>query len=194
MMMQFEAARLRASQLVAFLLVGFVLFTSAFGELTSLIQRPVFLGLIVLLGTLHFPLWHGGRWQVLGVVVDATIAAVGAAACTYIVVKSDSIMTGLPMAEATDLLLCWGLVALLLELARRTVGWIFPAMVLLMLGYTLFGAYLPEQGWPTASSPATAFRPRPFMRYAVSSQGSLPYVCPGVGNRVRIKSRSLPFW
>ncbi|MBR9884297.1 MAG: TRAP transporter fused permease subunit [Oceanospirillales bacterium] len=144
MLKQLDTLRLRASQLIAFLLVGFVLYTSAFGELASLIQRPLFLGLIVLLGTLHFPLWHRSRLRPLGALIDTVIAAAGVAACAYIVIESDAIMTGLPMAETTDLVLCWALVALLLELARRTVGWIFPAMVVLMLVYTLFGAYLPE--------------------------------------------------
>ncbi len=144
MMKQLEQLRVNAAQLVAFVLVSFVLYTSAFGELTSLIQRPAFLGLIVLLGTLHFPLWKDSHWRPLGAVVDLVIAAIALAACGYIVVESDAIMTGLPMAKTADLVLCWGLVVLLLELARRTVGWIFPCMVVLMLGYTLFGADLPE--------------------------------------------------
>ncbi|WP_020680250.1 TRAP transporter permease [Marinobacterium rhizophilum] len=143
-MIPFDHIRERLGQLIAFALVCFVLFTSAFGELTSLIQRPVFLLLVILLGTLHFPLWRKSRLRPLGRLIDLAMAAMALVACGYIIAKSDDIMTGLPMAQTLDLVLCWGLVVLLLELARRTVGWIFPLMVVLMLAYTLLGADLPE--------------------------------------------------
>lgn len=136
--------RTKIMQFFAFLLVAFVLYTSAFGELTSLIQRPVFLWLIIMLGVLSFPLLAQTRWRFIGCVVDTGIAIIASLACGYILLESDSIMTGLPMAVTHDLILCWSLVVLLLELARRTVGLIFPLMVITMLVYTLFGAYLPE--------------------------------------------------
>ncbi len=136
--------RMQIAQGVAFLLVAFILYTSAFGELTSLVHRPVFLAFIVPLGVLYFPLWETGPLRGVGLFIDGLIAVFGVVACAYIVRESDNIMTGLPMAENIDIVLCWGLVLLLLELARRTVGLIFPAMVVLMLCYMVFGASLPE--------------------------------------------------
>ncbi len=123
---------------------GFVLYTTAVGPLEGLIQRAVFLALVVCLGLALYPLGQGTRWRPLGVVVDLAAAAVTLVACGYIVVHYDEIMTTLPWATSLDMVLTAGLVVVVLELGRRAVGLFFPILVGLGLAYALLGHLLPS--------------------------------------------------
>ena len=126
------------------LLVGaFVFYTAATGPFEGLIQRAIFLALVICLGFVLYPLGAERRWRPLGLAVDLALMAVSLAACAYIVVNYDRIMSELPWATTTDLVLTAGLVIAVLELARRTVGVIFPLLVLAGLGYAYFGASMP---------------------------------------------------
>jgi TRAP transporter 4TM/12TM fusion protein len=124
----------------------FVLYTAAFGALPSLIQRSVFVALIGALGVATFPLGGGKRWRPLGLVVDVALLAALWAACAYIVVHFERIMTQLPWATPLDVALAGGAVLTVLELARRATGsLLFPAIVVLSLAYALFGDAIPGQ-------------------------------------------------
>ncbi|WP_353476063.1 TRAP transporter fused permease subunit (plasmid) [Salipiger sp. H15] len=128
---------------LALLVGGFVFYTAATGPFEGLIQRAIFLALVICLGVALYPLGAGRRWRPLGLAIDLALAAASLAACTYIVVNYDQIMSELPWASPLDMALTAGLLLALLELARRTVGLIFPALVLLALGYAYFGAHMP---------------------------------------------------
>jgi len=122
----------------------FVLYTAAFGALPSLIQRSVFVALIGALGFATFPLAAGTRWRPLGLAVDLALLAALWAACGYIVVHFERIMTALPWAAPLDVALAAGAVLTVLELSRRATGsLLFPAIVALSLAYALFGDMIP---------------------------------------------------
>ncbi|MFN3210098.1 MAG: TRAP transporter permease [Roseovarius sp.] len=121
----------------------FVLYTAGTGPFEGLIQRALFLALVTALGFALYPLGAGTRWRPLGLAVDLGLTAVTVAACGYVVVNYDRIMTELPWATGIDMALTLGLVMAVLELGRRTVGMIFPILVLIGLGYALFGNHLP---------------------------------------------------
>ncbi|WP_439561892.1 TRAP transporter permease [Roseinatronobacter sp.] len=126
------------------LIIGFfVFYTAATGPFESLIQRALFIGLVVALGLTIYPLGAGKSWRPIGLVVDLTLACVTIAACGYIVVNYDAIMTSLPWATMADKVLTLGLVVTLLEIGRRAVGLIFPILVLTRLAYALLGHHLP---------------------------------------------------
>jgi TRAP transporter 4TM/12TM fusion protein len=126
------------------LLVGiFVFYTAATGPFESLIQRAVFLALVTCLGLSLYPLGKGTGWRKFGLVIDLVLAAVTIAACGYIVVNYDEIMTTLPWATQLDMALTVGLVVTVLEIGRRAVGAIFPVLVIVGLLYALLGEYLP---------------------------------------------------
>ncbi|SOC23415.1 TRAP transporter permease [Thalassospira xiamenensis] len=126
------------------LLVGaFVFYTAATGPFESLIQRAIFLALVVCLGLAIYPLGHERPWRKLGICVDVLIAAITLCACSYIVVNYDEIMTSLPWATTLDMVLTAGLVLAVLEVGRRAVGIIFPALVVIGLAYALLGDNLP---------------------------------------------------
>ena len=126
------------------LIVGaFVFYTAATGPFESLIQRGIFLALVICLGFALYPLGKGKPWRPIGLAVDLGLTAASVAACGYIIVNYDRIMTELPWATPRDMALAAGLVLAVLELARRTVGLIFPILVLVGLFYARFGAYMP---------------------------------------------------
>lgn len=133
----------RATKIMAALLGLFILYTSAFGSFEGLIQRAVFVGLIVVLGLLMFPLGAGKSWRPAGVVVDVVAGAISLAACAYTVVNYDEIMGSLPTATYLDIALTAGIVLTILEISRRAIGGIFPAIALAGLAYALLGQYLP---------------------------------------------------
>ncbi|WP_422026630.1 TRAP transporter permease [Roseovarius sp.] len=126
------------------ILVGlFVLYTAATGPFEGLIQRALFLALVTALGFSLYPMGAGRSWRPVGLTIDLALTAVTLAACGYVVINYDRIMTELPWATRMDMVLTAGLVLAVLELGRRTVGLIFPILVLLGLGYALFGNSLP---------------------------------------------------
>ncbi len=127
---------------VAALLGAFILYTSAFGAFEGLIQRAIFLALVVCLGLLMYPLGARGRWRPAGIAVDAGLAVVSVAACGYVIVHYDEIMTSLPTATALDIALTVGIVVTVLEVSRRAIGIIFPTIALAGIAYALFGHYL----------------------------------------------------
>ncbi|MBY6092553.1 TRAP transporter permease [Maritimibacter alkaliphilus] len=127
---------------LAILVGAFVLYTAATGPFEGLIQRALFLALVCSLGFAVYPLGAGRRWRPLGLAIDLALVAATLAACTYVVVNYDRIMTELPWATTLDMALTAGLVLAVLELGRRTVGVIFPVLVLIGLAYALYGNHL----------------------------------------------------
>jgi TRAP transporter 4TM/12TM fusion protein len=120
----------------------FVLYTAAFGQFDSLLQRPIFTAFTVAITVLIYPLWHGTSARTAGVLVDAALIAVALAACLYVAMRHDDIMVKLPEAGALDMALTAGLVVAVLEAARRAVGWVFPALVVVGILYAFFGQHL----------------------------------------------------
>ncbi len=138
-----RSPRTWATKSLAALLGAFILYTSAFGAFEGLIQRAIFLGLVVCLGLLMFPLGAGRRWRPAGIVVDAVLATITFAACAYVVANYDEIMTSLPTATPLDVALTVGIVVSVLEVSRRAIGSVFPAIALAGIAYALFGQYIP---------------------------------------------------
>ncbi|WP_298722900.1 TRAP transporter fused permease subunit [uncultured Ferrovibrio sp.] len=132
-----------ATKGVAALLGLFILYTSAFGSFEGLIQRAIFVGLIVVLGLLMYPLGAGRSWRAFGIIIDVAFAAASLGACIYTIVNYDEIMGSLPTATALDITLTAGLVISILEISRRAIGGIFPAIAAAGVAYALLGHYLP---------------------------------------------------
>ncbi|WP_226581408.1 TRAP transporter permease [Acuticoccus sediminis] len=151
----------RLQSALALVLGGFVFATAAFGSYEGMVQRALFLALVIALGATLYPLWRGTRWRPAGIAIDLALVGVTLAACGYIVWNYEDIMAALPWATTVDKVLTLGLVVAILEFGRRTVGVIFPAMVLVGLAYALFGHLLPgglsHRGFDTAFVTETLF-------------------------------------
>lgn len=151
----------RMRTFLSLLVGGFVFYTAATGPFEGLIQRAIFVALVACLGLALYPLGAGKRWRPIGLTIDLSLAAVTLAACGYVIINYDRIMTSLPYAGTLDKALTIGLVFTVLELGRRAVGLIFPVLVLCGLGYALFGNYLPgalhHRGFDSAFVTETIF-------------------------------------
>ena len=100
----------RVQRALAIFVGLFVLYTAATGPFEGLIQRALFLALVTCLGFALFPLGAGKSWRPVGIAVDLALCAVSVAACGYVVVNYDAIMTTLPWATTLDKTLTVGLV------------------------------------------------------------------------------------
>jgi TRAP transporter 4TM/12TM fusion protein len=135
--------RKRCITLLSAALSLFILYTCATGPFESIIQRAIFLGILICLGVLYYPLWEGGKLRPLGIAVDAVMVLMSLTACIYVIVNYDMIMTTLPMARPRDIVMTAALSLVILEIARRAIGYVFPAIVILILAYALLGQYIP---------------------------------------------------
>ncbi|MCY4208703.1 MAG: TRAP transporter fused permease subunit [Roseovarius sp.] len=133
----------RTQKALAIIVGAFVFYTAATGPFEGLIQRAIFLALVCALGFTLYPLAAGKPWRRSGLAVDLLLCAATLAACSYVVWNYDRIMTTLPWATTLDKALTLALVISVLELGRRTVGMIFPALVVAGIGYALFGNMMP---------------------------------------------------
>lgn len=138
-------ARNKIAYVLSILLGAFILFTSGRGPFEILIQRSIFVALIVCLGLAVFPLFKGSRFATLGVVIDGILAIVSVAACLFVTRDHALIMEELPNAAAIDIALTTILLLTVLDLCRRTVGWAFTIIVLVALGYSALGHLIPGQ-------------------------------------------------
>lgn len=138
-----NALRSRSATALTLVLSLFVLGTAVFGAREALVQRSIFLALVILVALLRYPLLKDTRWWGLGAVVDAVIGATAAASCAWVALNADAIMTSLPTAGQLEIAMTVVLVLTILELSRRAIGLIFPVMVLAGLAYALLGQYIP---------------------------------------------------
>ncbi len=135
--------RANLTKVLALMLGGLILYTSATGPFESLVQRSVFLALVILLGLVIYPLGAGKRWRPLGLAVDLALAVGVVLACGYVAMNHDRILVELPWASARDMLFTGVLLVAILELSRRAIGVIFPLLVMAGLAYAWLGAAIP---------------------------------------------------
>lgn len=129
--------------IVATFLAAFILYTTATGPFVLLVHRSVFLALVIVLGVTVYPLFRETKLRPVGIVIDTAIALFAIASCLRVAFDQDHIMMDYPTADSLDTVLAWGLVVVVLELCRRTVGWVFTSIVIAGIIYAMFGEYAP---------------------------------------------------
>src|SRR5690625_4822410 len=135
--------RMRLASLLTLFLALFILGTAAFGAQEALVQRSIFLAFVIAIAFLRFPLFAQSRLAPLGNIIDLVLAVIAVGSCLWVTVNTDEIMNTLPTAEKSEVFMTAVLVITLLELARRTIGLIFPVLVVIGLVYAFFGQYIP---------------------------------------------------
>ncbi|QFT85239.1 Sialic acid TRAP transporter permease protein SiaT [Halomonas sp. THAF12] len=128
---------------LALTLGGLILYTSATGPFESMVQRGIFLGLVILLGLTVYPLGAGKRWRPFGLAFDLILAVGTVLSCGYVVMNYERILVELPWASPRDMMFTGVLLVAILELSRRAIGLIFPLLVVAGLAYAWFGAAIP---------------------------------------------------
>ena len=141
----FAHFRQTAIAALAVLLGVFVFYTSFNGPFESLVQRAIFVMMITALAVLMHPLFEGSRLRPLGIAIDAVIVGVVTVSGAYIIANYETIMNDLPWANGWDMLMGFGTLACVLELARRSSNWVFPLIVIAAVTYAFFGYLIPGQ-------------------------------------------------
>ena len=140
--------REKLSNIAGGALAFFVLYTSAFGAFEGLIQRAVFLILVIILGFTMYPMFktpvrHG--WAVAA--FEAVLGVCSVLACVRVIMNYEHIILNLPAAEPLDIACTAILLLTILELCRRTVGWIFTSIIIAALAVMIAAAgYLNYSG------------------------------------------------
>ena len=120
----------------------FQLYTGIFGTFSIFVQRGVHLAFGVPLAFLVFPTFK----KKTSLLIDLILACIAASVFAYIAIIDDHIVRRLIYVEPLSVeKIAIGLLGtlLVLEIARRSVGYFFAILALLFFLYIFFGSYIP---------------------------------------------------
>ena len=103
--------------------------------------RYVHVGFALVLGFALFPVTRRFRHRVMP--WDWALVAAGIYCIWYLIAGGDELQDRYVFPEPMDLVVGWMLIALVLEVTRRTTGWIMSAVAIVFLLYGFFGNHLP---------------------------------------------------
>ncbi|MBT4525920.1 MAG: TRAP transporter permease [Deltaproteobacteria bacterium] len=119
--------------------------------LDSTFIRAIHLGFAILIVFLNYPLfkkpYFGLSYLALKSripLLDICIGGVACLAALYIALDYEGINSRYGMASTLDIVVGIGLVILLLEAARRTIGPALPIIATFFIGYAFLGPYMPD--------------------------------------------------
>ncbi len=115
---------------------------AAYEIVPSYVLRPVHVGFALVLSFILYPMAKRFRARVQW--IDFALAGAALACIAYILYWGDALGDRAILPDAWDIVMGVTLLALILEAARRTSGWIMPFVVLLFIVYALVGPHLPE--------------------------------------------------
>ena len=107
------------------------------------VLRPVHVGFMLLLVFLLFPVSSRFRNRLMP--WDVALALLGVAVIAYLLMGGDDFWDRNTSPDRWDLFFGTALVLMVLEAARRTSGWVMPAVVCLFIAYAFLGPWLPGQ-------------------------------------------------
>ena len=131
----------------------FHMYAAGIQPFTALVQRPVHLALMSVLGflgvgvqtTLRAPedeSWKPWKER-LSVTVGWALALLAVTVCVYLALENQELVARSGSPTSTDLVMGAIATVLVIELARRATGWGLIAVCILALGYAFAGPYLP---------------------------------------------------
>jgi TRAP transporter 4TM/12TM fusion protein len=131
------------ASVIALMFSLFQLYTGVFGAFPDLIQRSIHIGFAMVLAFCLYPATNRSAKDRFSV-VDFIGMILGIVVCTHAAINYDRIMTNPGVSSMWDLAL--GIVAtlLVLEMTRRILSWILPAIGVLTILYAYLGPYLPD--------------------------------------------------
>lgn len=138
-----EKVRKLTATILTLALSGFVIWIAVFGAYENLIQRSVFLAFVIAIAFLRFPLFAQSSLRWVGALIDTALCLGCVASCVWLAAHADEIMNSLPDAGSLQISMTAILVISILELSRRTIGVIFPLLIICGLCYAFFGQYIP---------------------------------------------------
>ncbi|HTO47457.1 MAG TPA: TRAP transporter large permease subunit, partial [Burkholderiales bacterium] len=115
---------------------------AAYGVITTTTLRYAHVGFVLFLVLLLFPVTKRFRNRFSW--IDLGLAVLGVATILYAIYGGDDFLDRSTAPNTLDMVMGIALIVLVLEAARRSTGWIMPAVVLLFLAYAMLGPYLPD--------------------------------------------------
>lgn len=131
------------SSIVAVAFCCFQLYTAGVGPFPNLIQNSIFIGFTLVLG---LGLYTGTKKENLAKYFKAMnilLILLTVIPVIYVIINYDWIMEHPAESTNVEILLAIILVAIVLEMARRTIGLFFPCFALLSILYAYFGNLVP---------------------------------------------------
>jgi TRAP transporter 4TM/12TM fusion protein len=131
------------ASVIAVMFTLFQLYTGVFGAFPDLIQRSVHIGFAMVLGFLLYAATNRSPKDRFSV-IDLIGMILGIVVCTHAALNYDRIMMNPGVSSRWDLVL--GIIAtlLVLEMTRRILSWVLPAIGILTILYAFLGPYLPD--------------------------------------------------
>jgi TRAP transporter 4TM/12TM fusion protein len=128
---------------IAVLFALFQLYTGVFGAFPDLIQRSIHIGFAMVLA---FSLYSATKRSPKDrfSFIDLIGMILGIVVCTHAALNYDRIMTNPGVSNTWDLIL--GIIAtlLVLEMTRRMLSWVLPAIGIITILYAFLGPHLPD--------------------------------------------------
>lgn len=125
---------------------------AAYSIVPTTTLRFVHVGFAMVLGFLLFPVTRRFRHRLMP--WDLLLIAGGAYVTWYLIAGGDDLLDRYVFPEPQDLVVGWILIVLVLEVTRRSTGWVMPVVAGLFMLYGFFGEYLPKpwqhQGYDSA--------------------------------------------
>jgi len=115
---------------------------SAYGIVATQTLRPVHVAWVLFLGFLVFPVAQRYRHRIMW--WDWILALLSVAVAVYLIQGGDDITDRNTSPNSWDIFFGVALILMVMEVMRRTNGWIMPAITSAFILYALFGAYLPH--------------------------------------------------
>ena len=126
---------------VAVAMSAFHLYT-AYGIVATQTLRPIHVAFVLSLSFLLFPVAKRYRHRIMW--WDWILALLSVAVAVYLIQGGDDFTDRNTSPEPWDIFFGIALIVMVMEIMRRTNGWIMPAITLAFILYALFGPYLPQ--------------------------------------------------
>ncbi|MDQ0178128.1 TRAP transporter permease [Bacillus chungangensis] len=126
---------------LAICLSFFVLYYAVFGSVIAMKQRAIVLLLSFVLCFLIYPAVKKQQERLS--IVDVLLVMLSVAVTVYIVIHFESFILRAGSTTTMDMIMGSAAIFLVLESARRTIGWALPLIALFFMLYATFGHYLP---------------------------------------------------
>ncbi|MBP0495614.1 TRAP transporter permease [Pararoseomonas indoligenes] len=114
---------------------------AAWDIVPTTVLRFVHVGFAMVLGFYLFPVSRRFRHRFMP--WDAVLIAAGLYVTWYLIAGGDDLQDRVIFPEPMDLVVGWMLVALVLEVTRRTTGWVMPVVAIVFIAYAFLGNHLP---------------------------------------------------
>lgn len=123
---------------------GFQLYNAYSIPFMPLVQNAAHVLFGLTIGFLTYSIFPQRPNSTIAVILDLVFAACGSVILIYLIIYNVEIVMRPAQPLPVEIILGTGLVILMLELGRRTLGWSFTILCIAAIAYALLGQYMPQ--------------------------------------------------